>query len=151
MSPGEMKSLIRHLYETGINRHDAQAAAAFYAVDAQNHGREVGRAGMQAVFEALFSTFPDFHYRIEEATAEDDRVVCRVTMTGTHLGRPTRPQAFSGMLHGVAPTGRTVRVFQFHSFRLRGGEILEHEAVRDDLGMLLQLGLVQKPEQGSAA
>ena len=138
----ENKSLIRRLYEEGINRHDAAAAAAFYSVDAKNHGRAVGRDGMQRVFEALFSTFPDFTYRIEEATAEGDRVVCKVTMTGTHLGEPTMPSAFSGMLAGVTPTRRKVEVLQFHSFRVRGGEVSEHSAVRDDLGMLKQLGVI---------
>jgi len=144
----ENKKLIQRLYEEGMNRHDGVAAAAFYAVDAKNHGRPVGRAGMQAVFEALFSAFPDFHYRIEESTAEGDRVTCKVTMTGTHLGQPTRPEAFSGMLGGVAPTGKAVKVLQFHSFRVGGGQILEHAAVRDDMGMVLQLGLVRRPHAG---
>ncbi len=139
------KALIRRLYDEGINRQDAAAAAGFYAADAKNHGRQVGRAGMQAVFEALFSTFPDFNYRIDEITAEDDRVVCKVTMQGTHLGQPTLPEAFSGMLNGVAPTGKAVRVLQFHSFRIRGAQICEHAAVRDDLGMLFQLGLLPRP------
>jgi predicted ester cyclase len=137
--------LVRRLYEEGLNRRDAAAAAAFYAEDAKNHGRTVGRAGMQRVFESLFRVFPDFHYRIEEATAEGDRVVCKVTMTGTHLGLPTLPEVFSGMLKGVAPTGRRVQVLHFHSFRVRDGQIAEHAAVRDDLGMLLQLGLVKQP------
>jgi len=142
---GDNKKLIERLYEEGINRHDAAAAAAFYAADALNHGRQAGRSGMQAVFEALFSTFPDFHYEIEESVAEVDRVVCKVTMTGTHLGQPTLPQAFTGMLSGVAPTGKKVRVMQFHLFRVRDGEICAHEAVRDDLSMLLQLGLLRRP------
>lgn len=137
------KALIARLYAEGINRRDAVAAAAFYSEDARNHGRTVGRDGMQNVFEALFSTFPDFHYRIDEATAEDDRVVCKVTMTGTHLGEPTTmPVAFGGKLTGVTPTRKAVEVLQFHSFRVRGDQISEHSAVRDDLGMLKQLGLV---------
>lgn len=137
------KSLIDRLYEEGINRHDAIAAAAFYAPDARNHGRVVGREGMQKVFEALFSTFPDFNFHIDEATAEGDRVVCKVTMTGTHLGQPTAmTTAFGGMLVGVAPTGRKVQVLQFHSFRVRGDQIIEHSAVRDDLGLCKQLGLI---------
>jgi predicted ester cyclase len=143
--PAANRALVRRLYDEGINCHDAVAAAAFYAADAKNHGLTVGRAGMQQVFEMLFATFADFHYRIDEATAEDDRVVCKVTMTGTHRGRPTLPQAFGGMLNGVAPTGRAVNVLQFHSFRIRGGEIAEHAAVRDDLGMLKQLGLLRQP------
>src|SRR5687767_15011286 len=105
------KALIRRLYDEGINRHDAKAAAAFYAADTKNHGHTVGRAGMQGVFETLFETLPDFNFRILEATAEDDRVVCKVMMTGTHLGQPTvMNTAFGGMLTGLKPTGRKVEV-----------------------------------------
>lgn len=144
---GQNKELVRRLYDEGINRHDAAAAAAFYAEDAMNHGNTVGRAGMQNVFETLFSTFPDFSYRIVEATAEDDRVVCKVMMRGTHLGQPIMKAAFNGLLTDVAPTGRQVEVLQFHSFRIRGGEIAEHSAVRDDAGMAKQLGLSSEPQQ----
>lgn len=145
MSLEENKKLIQRLYDEGLNRQDPAAGAAFYATNAKNHGREVGRAGMQKVFEALFSVFPDFNYRIEESTAEGDRVVCKVTMTGTHRGQPTLPDVFGGMLTGVAPTGKPVKALQFHSFRLAGGQITEHAAVRDDLGMLQQLGIVTRP------
>jgi len=145
MTPEETVALVRRLYDEGINRHDAAGAAAFYAEDAKNHGRTVGREGMRRVFEGLFSVFPDFHYRIDEATCEGERVVCKVTMTGTHRGQPSMPELFGGMLHGVAPTGRRVEVLQFHSFRVREGRIAEHAAVRDDLGMLIQLGVVQRP------
>jgi predicted ester cyclase len=145
MSAEGNKALIRRLYDEGINRQNAAAAAAFYAMDAKNHGRTVGRDGMRKVFEALFAVFPDFHYRIEEATADEERVVCKVTMTGTHRGEPTLPEVFNGMLKGLAPTGRSVTVLQYHSFRVRNGMISEHAAVRDDLGMLLQLGLVKRP------
>jgi predicted ester cyclase len=145
MSLEQNKELIQRLYDEALNRQDAAAAAAFYAVNAKNHGREVGRGGMQKVFEALFSVFPDFTYRIEESTAEGDRVVCKVTMTGTHRGQPRLPDVFGGMLAGVAPTGKAVKVLQFHSFRIAAGQITEHAAVRDDLGMLLQLGVVTRP------
>ena len=145
MSVEHGKALVRRLYDEGINRQDAAAAAAFYTPDAKNHGHTVGREGMRKVFEALFAAFPDFQYRIEEATAEGDRVVCKVTMTGTHLGQPTLPEIFNGMLRGVAPTGKSVTVLNYHSFRIKDGLISEHAAARDDLGMVLQLGLVKRP------
>ena len=145
LSLEDNKRLIQRLMIEGHNRQDADAAAAFYTEDASNHLRIVGRAGMKAVFETLYAVFPDFHYHIEESTAEGDRVVCKVTMTGTHRGQPKISDAFSGMLNGVAPTGKAVRVLQFHSFQIRDGLIAEHAAVRDDMGMVLQLGLVQKP------
>jgi predicted ester cyclase len=142
------KQLIQRLMDEGHNRQDADAAAALYSEDASNHLRIVGRAGMKAVFETLYSVFPDFHYTIDESIAEGDRVVCKMTMTGTHRGQPKFPETFSGfsgMLNGVAPTGKSVKVLQFHSFRIRDGKIAGHEAVRDDLAMVLQLGLVQRP------
>jgi len=145
MSLEDNKRLIQRLMDEGHNRQNADAAAAFYTEDASNHLRTVGRAGMKAVFETLYSVFPDFHYDIEESTAEGDRVVCKVTMTGTHRGRPAVREAFSGMLNDVAPSGKAVRVLQFHSFRIADGKIAAHAAVRDDMGMVLQLGLVQKP------
>ena len=48
-------------------------------------------------------------------------------------------------LKGVKPTGKRVEVLHFHSFRVRGGQITEHAAVRDDLGMLIQLGVIKRP------
>ena len=145
MSLEENKQLIQRLMDEGHNRQDADAAAAFYTEDASNHLRTVGRAGMKAMFETLYSVFPDFHYHIEECTAEGERVVCKVTMTGTHRGQPKVREAFSGMLNEVAPTGKAVRVLQFHSFHITGGKIAAHAAVRDDMGMVQQLGLVSRP------
>ena len=142
MSLEANKQLIQRLMDEGHNRQDAGAAAAFYTEDASNHLRIVGRAGMKAVFATLYAVFPDFHYHIEESTAEGDRVVCKVTMTGTHRGQPAVREAFSGMLNDVAPTGKSVKVLQFHSFHIRDGLIAAHAAVRDDMGMVLQLGLV---------
>jgi predicted ester cyclase len=145
MSLKENKRLIQRLIDEGHNRQDADAAAAFYTEDASNHLRPVGRAGMKAVFETLYAVFPDFHYDIEQITAEGASVTCKMTMSGTHRGQPILREAYSGMLTGVAPTGKSVKVQQFHSFRVRDGLICEHAAVRDDMGMLLQLGLVRKP------
>ena len=146
MSLEENKRLIQRLIDEGHNRQAADVAAAFYTEDASNHLRSVGRAGMKAMFETLYTVFPDFHYHIEESTAEGDSVVCKVTMSGTHRGQPLVRDAFSGMLNGVAPTGKSVKVLQFHSFRIRDGLIAAHAAVRDDMGMVLQLGLVERPE-----
>ena len=147
MSLEANKQLIQRLMDQGHNRQDADAAAAFYTEDASNHLRTVGRAGMKAVFEMLYTVFPDFHYHIEECTAESDRVVCKMTMTGTHRGQPKILDAFSGMLNNVAPTGKPVKVLQFHSFQIVNGKIAAHAAVRDDLGMVLQLGLVKRPDR----
>jgi predicted ester cyclase len=41
---------------------------------------------------------------------------------------------------GMPPTGRSVRQNQMHFVRLRDGKAIEHWGVRDDVGMMRQLG-----------
>ena len=67
--------------------------------------------------------------------------MCEITLIGTHLGAPALP-VLAGALVGAPPTARAVRQRQMHLFRVRAGEIVEHRAVRDDLGLLEQLGLM---------
>jgi predicted ester cyclase len=129
----------RHI--EGANRHDAAAFAAPYARNATNHGRPVGRDGVRRVAESLLAAFPDLHFEIEATVVQGDTVMCEMTMTGTHRGTPDLA-VLGGQLAGVAPTGHSVRQRQMHLFRIEGGEIVEHRAVRDDLGLLEQLRLI---------
>ena len=41
---------------------------------------------------------------------------------------------------GIEPTGRHINHKQVHIFSIVDGQITHHRAVRDDLGLLLQLG-----------
>jgi predicted ester cyclase len=49
-------------------------------------------------------------------------------------GRPTGP------FNGIAPPGRPIAHKQVHIFTIADGQISRHRAVRDDLGLLVQLG-----------
>jgi predicted ester cyclase len=51
-------------------------------------------------------------------------------MTGKH----------TGVFNGIAPTDRPIKHKQVHIFTVADGRITHHRAVRDDLGLLLQLG-----------
>ena len=61
-------------------------------------------------------------------------------MSGTH----------EGAFFGIPPTGRRFAVRQVHMLRLQDGLIREHWAVRDDLGVLVQLGAVEPPTPSRA-
>ena len=76
--------------------------------------------------------FPDHRFDIDDAAADGETVAVRGTMTGTHEGE----------LMGLSPTGRCVAAQQSHWFRIEDGKVAEHWAVRDDLGMLQQLGVM---------
>jgi predicted ester cyclase len=81
--------------------------------------------------------FPDLKYDIEEVIAEGDIVAFRLRMEGTHQG----PLPGSGL----PGTGKRVQVRQLHMARVMNGKVAEHWAVRDDLGMLVQLGVFPPP------
>lgn len=130
-----------HALVAAHNRQDAAAAAAFFSDDATNHGRVAGRAGMERLYRSLYQAFPDFHWEIRALTGEDDRVAAEVLMTGTHRGMPELP-VFGGLMHREPPTGKVVAVLNMHLYRFRDGLIVQHAAVRDDLVMMQQLGLL---------
>src|SRR5262249_14013853 len=69
------------------------------------------------------------HNRVEELVAEGDRVVARLTYTGTH----------AGALLGIAPTGRRVSYAGVAVFRIASGQIAEGWVWGDLHGLLGQL------------
>ncbi len=46
---------------------------------------------------------------------------------------------------GMPPTGRSVQQAHMHFVRFRDGKAIEHWGVRDDLGMMQQLGVISAP------
>jgi predicted ester cyclase len=136
----ENKALVRQVIEAH-NRQDWQATVACFSPDASNHGRRVGREGIARVFQSLYAAFPDFHFELDLLLTDGDWVVAYQTMSGTHRGSPHLP-VLGGLLSDVPPTGKRVAVPNIHCYRIENGLIAEHRAVRDDLGMMQQLGLL---------
>ena len=93
-----------------------------------------GPAGVIATSRWLAETFSDLRFDHHEVVAEDERVVVVTTMTGIH----------TGTLNGIPGTGKRFQQRQFHLYRLRAGQIVEHLALRDDLGLLHQLGVLNQ-------
>jgi predicted ester cyclase len=95
-------------------------------VDRQLHGP----AGFLATSRWLRDAFSDLRFELQETVAEGDTVMAAAVMTGRH----------TGPFNGIAPTGRPIAHKQVHIFTIADGQISRHRAVRDDLGLLLQLG-----------
>jgi steroid delta-isomerase-like uncharacterized protein len=134
---GKNKELVRS-WINALNERNLEAAVAGLADDFVNHGAIAGSQGRDAfpkVIAMLWKAMPDRKYRIEDLIAEGDRVVCRVTMTGTQTG----PLEFK---HSPLPaTGREVVSEQIHVFRVADGKAVEHWLGRDDIGLFRQLGV----------
>jgi steroid delta-isomerase-like uncharacterized protein len=137
----ENKACFCRTYEELLNQGNLSLADELVAPDFLNHeappGRDRGPESMRGLATMLRTAFPDLHFTIEELVAEGETVAGRLTMSGTH----------EGPLMGMPPTGRSVRQDHMHFVRFRDGKAVEHWGVRDDVGMMQQLGVIPEPGQ----
>jgi predicted ester cyclase len=97
------------------------------------HLRDYGNAkgvGKETITTAL----PDRRDHIDDVLAEGDRVWMRFRVAGTH----------GGNLYGLPPTGTRVEVPEVGVMRFTDGKWKEAWYFADELGLLLQLGAVDK-------
>jgi len=79
----------------------------------------------------FFTAFPDLHVTIDDMFAEGDKVVTRITMSGT----------FKGEFHGIAPTGRKYSGIGIIITQWIDGKEIEAWMVYDQLDFYRQLGI----------
>ena len=82
--------------------------------------------------------FPDFKHELNSIIAEGDRVVLRVTLTGTHKGE----------YMGIPPTGNKINYTGMLEGRFSEGKLVELWGVGDMLTLMQQLGMELKPKEG---
>jgi len=124
MTVEENKARVRFFVEEVANAHALEREREFVAPELVDEGVRH--------LKQLFDAFPDVHTTIDDLFGEGDRVVARVTMSGTHTG----PFA------GAAPTGRRITWTSIRIWRFEGGKVIDSWAMQDRLGLLTQLGLV---------
>jgi predicted ester cyclase len=93
------------------------------------------REGLKQSLIALRTAFPDVRYTIEGSVACGDEIVQRVKATGT----------MTGEFMGIPPTGKRATWTEIHIGRGVNGRLTEHWGLIDQLGMLVQLGIVVAP------
>ena len=135
------KARARAFWTELFNAHDLRIAEDFFAPGFINHNARPGTArgpeGARQVFIRLWAGSSDMRFDLEAMVAEGDTVVCIGVMRGTHDG------ASHGMPATNRPTGaRHIHVLTFDD----DGLITEHLAVRDDVTILRQLGVLPAGE-----
>jgi steroid delta-isomerase-like uncharacterized protein len=134
MSAEQNKALICRYYEEMWNRWDFALVDELIDKSIAFRGSlgvsVQAREGFKEYMQTVRRAFPDFHNRIEELIAEDDKVMARLTYTGTH----------SGELFGVAATGRRVTYSGAAIFQVADGRVVEGWVLGDVHGLLRQLG-----------
>src|ERR1044072_4581272 len=98
-----------------------------------------GPAAAYATAEWLRAAFSELSWEIHDVVAERDLVVVHCTMTGRHTGDFVAFDANARVEDVFPPTRNSFRSTQTHWMRVRDGQMTEHWANRDDLGMAKEL------------
>jgi len=134
------KRQVQHTFAALFSTGNLDLADQLVSADFINHeappGSPPGPAGLRHIVTLLRTAFPDLHYETKEILAEGDWVAARTIMRGTHRGP----------YFGIPPTGRQIIQEQIHLLRFADGKAVEHRAVRDDLGLMRQLGVLPAPD-----
>ena len=140
----ENKALIRRYWEEFFNKRNLTLADELAAPDFVNHAMPPGTPHGPEAFRRLMSmlnaAFQDHHITVDDMIAGEGKVVSRVTFSGTHTGE----------YKGIPATGKRFTQEHIHIHRIAGGKIAEHWVIRDDLGLMQQLGVVPMAGQRQA-
>jgi steroid delta-isomerase-like uncharacterized protein len=132
------KDLIRRMEDAIFNQRNLDAIDEFfspnYILRTAPEGTPRGLDGVRGAMAAYLAGFSDLRVAIDELIAEGDKVVARLTYSGTH----------DGELFGIPATGRRVSVRQFAIYRIAGGQVVEEWEVSDQLGLMQQLGVISE-------
>jgi nogalonic acid methyl ester cyclase / aklanonic acid methyl ester cyclase len=145
MPNNEVTAAVRKMFEA-ISTGDVSNVADYISKDyvnleamddSEERSNLRGPEEFVATVKLLRGAFSDIHYEEQEIIVEENRVALRTIETGRH----------TGPFFGIAPTGRSFTHEQAHFFHVVNGKVTEHKAVRDDLGLMLQLDALKWKNQ----
>jgi predicted ester cyclase len=137
MTPEENKSVVQEFYDQWSSGEIDFERLVHPEVTNHQPGRdpETGVNRFQeAIVAGVMSAVPDSNWTTLRLIAEDDLVVCHNTWSGSYEG-----EVFRGV---PTPSGERFSVEHIHIYRITDGLISEHWVVRDDLGMMQQIGAI---------
>ena len=140
------KTLCRKYFEEVWNNRNLAAIDEYFAANYIDHDPSSpdfgkGPESVRKLVSLYLTAFPDLRFTLEDLIAEGDRCVVRWTVRGTHRGE----------LRGIAPTGKQVTIAGTSTLRIANGKFVEAYVNWDALGLMQQLGAVQRQAAGRAA
>jgi predicted ester cyclase len=138
MSTESNIAAFRRLIDVGFTQGNLSVADELVSPVALEHqrGSKPGIEGVKATIAILHESFSDFELTIIKLTADGDTVWALNRARGVN----------TGSVMGFPPTGKSFEIDVIDVARFEGGKIVEHWGVPDQLGMLIQLGLMQRPQ-----
>ena len=135
----ETKKMIDRIPLEVLNNGDFGLIDQIVATDFVDRTPQPGvaptREGLKQSLIALKKAFPDLRYTIDDSIDTGDRIVHRLTASGT----------MKNDLMGIPATGQRATWTEIHIGRVVNGRLTEHWGLVDQFGMLVQLGVVPAP------
>lgn len=133
MSERSAKDLIEEMARR-LQAGDRTVLDDLVAADMVNHAAgPQGREGLRLILQTIDEDLGPVVHEQHHLFGEGDLVTQHLTLRGTHRAS-TMP-----LLAGATVSGRSVAWTFIHIWRVRGGQVVEHWACRDDMGLLEQL------------
>jgi predicted ester cyclase len=138
VSAEENKALVRRFFEAQVEG-DLHAMKEMMSADFVDHsvlpGQDPGREGYLRLEAEDRASFSDIRRIIEDQACEGDKVITRLTLSGTHD---------RGEFAGLAPTGTEMFFTAIVIHRVSGGKIVEEWSESGGLPELTQRRLEQE-------
>ncbi|HEX2929369.1 MAG TPA: ester cyclase [Candidatus Binatia bacterium] len=141
MSAESNKAIVRRYFEEALDKRKLGILDEIVAADCIIHRPEASEPirGLQAFRQALekiLQVYSEFKTTIHDVIAEGDRVACRLSHRAVNRSQWTSRIG----THAVAK--KTVSWPAIAIFRFHDGKIAEEWVSRDELGMLIELGVL---------
>jgi len=98
-------------------------------------GEPVTLGDMEPFIKMFYEAFPDYKHEIDGIIAADDKVVCRISFTGT----------FTNSFMEMNPSGEKFRYRGIQIFQFTNNKVANFWVVEDELALMTQLGLELRP------
>jgi steroid delta-isomerase-like uncharacterized protein len=95
-------------------------------------GRSPGHEGLKQALTLLRSAIPDLVCTIEDMLFDGNKIIARITFSGTHQGN----------FLGAPATGNQIRFIAFDIHQISNGQIGESWHLEDNLSFLQQVGII---------
>lgn len=136
MTSQNAKDIVQELFRRMDAGDHFGAIDDLIAEDMINHAAAPqGRAGWKYILEVVNHDLADVTVEHHAFIGEGDLVAHRMTMHGTHRAS-TMPLWFDAPVKGARVSWPYI-----HIWRIDDGLIVEHWACRDDIGLLMELGV----------
>lgn len=135
----DIQRMVKRIPLEILNNNRFDLIDELYSTDYVEHTPQPGvaptREGFKQTATALKQAFPDLRYTVEDAIESGDKVMHRLTVTGT----------MTADFLGMAATGKRATWTEMHIGRVADGRLVEHWGLIDQMGMFVQLGLIESP------